>query len=663
MKHKKIIKFGLALAIGLNILVFSAFSSAYASDEIIEAESQIETHTESQFESETNLEIETEYETKENLNEIKALSIEAIEEVLGYYSFILTYENLQKLENAGYDISAFNEEKIYNALESMPSLMSLPEEHDVTYVGKASISYSKEDKDKLYLFGSNSYYNNGAYTRIYGTKKRITINSKTYVGFCLEPSGSDPTANVLLDCYRLNNRSDIVKVLYYGYGGPGFESGGFKQLLDGIGADNSYFYSGGRENCYEVLTHCLLGKLYGDSAWAMGLSQESANAVVTMEAMLKDLADPINPRISLNKSNGSKIENEGTYIENGYQRTSDFVVSGDSRNSLMLSLPSGIEAVIQGNKVCTGSVSLNGGMSFYLRADANYTGTYNSGNIKGIVSSMYAPYIIFGGEGTKQDCGTLFVEDYTDTTSMSVIFKASTGELTLKKVSSHPRITDNNKNYSLSGAQYGVYKDSACTQLIGKLTTNTNGSTNTLTLNAGTYYVKEIKASQGYQLDTQIYTAKVNIAKQTLLTVEENPIMGALQITKVIHAEDINFDHGNPMFMFKLTGTGTKNDTRTLYRIIDFTKEYVEAHTDKQGNVSIIVAFEGLSAGDYVISELETSRYTLEAISNIENGIQINDTVKFSLTTTGSMEGSAVFINNNYEQQNFSDSAKIINVL
>ena len=663
MKYKKIIKFGLALAIGLNLFIFSAFSSVYASDEIIETESETETYTESQLESETNFEVETESETKENTNEIKILSIEAIEEVLGYYSCFLKYEDVQKLENAGYDISVFDEENIHNTLEYMPSLMSLPEEHDVTYVGQATVSYSKEDKDKIYLFGSNSYYDNGVYTKIYETKKRITIDSKTYIGFCLEPSGSSPTANVLLDCYRLNNRSDIVKVLYYGYGGPGFESGGFKQLLDGIGSDNSYFYSGGRENCYEVLTHCLLGKLYGDSAWARGLSQESANAVVAMEAMLNNLSDPINPKISLEKSNGSKIENEGTYIENGYQRTTDFVVSGDSRNSLVLNLPTGIEAVLQGNKVCTGSVSLNGGISFYLRADANYAGTYNSGNIRGSASSLYVPYIIFGGEGTKQDCGTLFVEDYTDTTSMSVIFKASTGDLTLKKVSSRPEITDNNKNYNLSGAEYGVYKDLACTQLIGKLTTNTNGSTNTLALNAGNYYVKELKASLGYQLDTRIYTAKVDIAKQTLLTVKEIPIMGTLQITKVIHAEDINFDNGNPMFMFKLTGTDTKNETRTLYRIVDFTKEYVESNTNKQGDVSIMVEFDELIAGDYIVSELETSRYKLESVSHIENGTQINDTVKFSLTTTGSMEGSAMFINDNYEQQNFSDSAKMINVL
>ena len=76
-----------------------------------------------------------------------------------------------------------------------------------------------------------------------------------------------------------------------------------------------------------------------------------------------------------------------------------------------------------------------------------------------------------------------------------------------------------------------------------------------------------------------------------------------------------------------------------------------------------MITFDQLPSGDYIVSELETSRYTIEAVSNIKNGVQINDTVKFSLTTIGSMEGSAVFINENYEQQNFSDSAKIINEL
>ena len=41
----------------------------------------------------------------------------------------------------------------------------------------------------------------------------------------------------------------------------------------------------------------------------------------------------------------------------------------------------------------------------------------------------------------------------------------------------------------------------------------------------------------------------------------------------------------------------------------------------------------------------------------------MNDTVKFTLSTSDQMEGKARFTNDNYEQQNFSDSAKVINVL
>ena len=683
--------------IGLIFMLSSAFSYVYASETKTEKEDMIqESETisiesvfiESVFETyESELETETyesnpeteEVETKdtevletvnseENVaeseaDELKELTEDAIKQVLGYYHFILTYDDLMRLEKEGYDISRFSEATVFEEMASIPMLRSLPVEHDVTHVGQASVSYSKLDADKLYLFGSNSYYKNGAYTRIYGTKKRITIGSKVYIGFCFEPSGTDPMADTLLDCYRLNNRPDIVKALYYGYGGPEFETGGFKTLLDNIGSDNSYFYSGGRENCYEVLTHCLIGKLYGDSAWAMGLSQESADAVVTMEDMLKKLPGPVDPVISLQRHDGKSIQNEETYIENGYQRTTTLKVTGDSRNNLQLKLPKGVEAVDGGAKVYSGTFSLAGGTYFYLRANINYSGVYDSGNIKGAYSTSYVPYMIFGGEGTKQDCGTLFSESYSATTSMSVVFKATTGNLVLTKISSDSKIINDEVNYSLSGAKYGVYSNSSCTQSVGLLTTTSSGLTNTLSLSEGIYYVKEIEASKGYHLDTNVYKVVVNSGKKTELKVKEDPVLGKICLTKVIHANDINFDNGNPMFMFKLTYTDSQNNVRTWYEIVDFTKSYVDTHTDESGDVSLTVEFDELIAGTYKAYELETSRYTLESITHLKNGVKMNDTVKFTLSTSDQMEGKARFTNDNYEQQNFSDSAKVINVL
>ena len=92
--------------------------------------------------------------------------------------------------------------------------------------------------------------------------------------------------------------------------------------------------------------------------------------------------------------------------------------------------------------------------------------------------------------------------------------------IVLRKVSANPDYTEHNQIYSLAGAEYQVYTDSACTlkadaiivesgKSTGKtnalLTTTADGSTNVLNLAKGIYYIKEVTASPGYDLDTTIH--------------------------------------------------------------------------------------------------------------------------------------------------------------
>lgn len=98
------------------------------------------------------------------------------------------------------------------------------------------------------------------------------------------------------------------------------------------------------------------------------------------------------------------------------------------------------------------------------------------------------------------------------------------GYLNLKKVSSNTAITNGNDMYSLNGAQYGVYSNSACTSKVGTLTTNANGVSNTLTLNPGTYYIKETKAPLGYELSKTVTTAVVPDSGTKSVTVSDKPI-------------------------------------------------------------------------------------------------------------------------------------------
>ena len=86
-----------------------------------------------------------------------------------------------------------------------------------------------------------------------------------------------------------------------------------------------------------------------------------------------------------------------------------------------------------------------------------------------------------------------------------------TGELQISKVSANPDITSGNSCYNLEGAQYGLYTDASATNQINTLTIGADGWSNKVDgLTAGTYYIKEIKAPQGYALDPTIYSIQVN---------------------------------------------------------------------------------------------------------------------------------------------------------
>ena len=101
------------------------------------------------------------------------------------------------------------------------------------------------------------------------------------------------------------------------------------------------------------------------------------------------------------------------------------------------------------------------------------------------------------------------------------------GYLTLHKDSSNKTLTDANDCYSLAGAEYGVYTDSNCSNKVATLTTNASGNANTVSLNPGRYYVKEIKAPKGYFTESQVYTADVSGANResspVKLSVSDNP--------------------------------------------------------------------------------------------------------------------------------------------
>ena len=103
------------------------------------------------------------------------------------------------------------------------------------------------------------------------------------------------------------------------------------------------------------------------------------------------------------------------------------------------------------------------------------------------------------------------------------IHREYNGYVKLQKSSANTTIVSGNSCYSLEGAKYGVYSDKACKNLVGTLTTDAKGNSNTLEVTIGTYYVKETQAPKGYYKDDKVYTVSVYGSQTSLVKVKDEP--------------------------------------------------------------------------------------------------------------------------------------------
>ena len=101
--------------------------------------------------------------------------------------------------------------------------------------------------------------------------------------------------------------------------------------------------------------------------------------------------------------------------------------------------------------------------------------------------------------------------------------KLNVGNAKLQKTSSNTSITDDNGNYSVAGATYGVFSDKDCTKQLATLTTDENGNTDVAEVTAGTVYIKELSAPAGYKVDKTIYSLTIKAGETATLKVSDTP--------------------------------------------------------------------------------------------------------------------------------------------
>lgn len=114
------------------------------------------------------------------------------------------------------------------------------------------------------------------------------------------------------------------------------------------------------------------------------------------------------------------------------------------------------------------------------------------------------------------------------------------GSISLNKKSSDTDLTNENGEYSLQGAEYGVFSNEKCNaaSLITSLSTNEKGEGTSEPVPQGTYYVKETNASKGFKVDEEIYPIDVKPGSISTINadmgfVSEEPNTGTIELRKI----------------------------------------------------------------------------------------------------------------------------------
>ena len=210
--------------------------------------------------------------------------------------------------------------------------------------------------------------------------------------------------------------------------------------------------------------------------------------------------------------------------------------------------------------------------------------------------------------------------DHTDTNPFVINSKEIPNpmSITVNKTSSNPSYTNNNSNYSLQGAVYGVYKSvadaNANTNRVNTITTNANGTGSCYVGVADHYYVKEITASKGYTLDSQVYTVNGGIAVYSgTVNSVETPIITYVKVVK--KSANTTLTNNNSCYSLQGAQFG-------VYKSVADANNKTNAVTTLTTNASGEATSGGLPAGTYYIRELVASK-----------GYRVNSTI-FNTTTS-----------------------------
>lgn len=362
------------------------------------------------------------------------------------------------------------------------------------------------------------------------------------LAYCLEASKNTPAEGNYAGEIIQNNDA-LLKVLYYGFGGPGDV---FRD--DQVTNDTTkYLYT------HIMASYAYSGDLYGGNDWddleAHGVGLKARyDQIQSMSLPSKDFY--LNNQSSLSIS---------SYYENNTQRTENISFSSNEDVTINIPLQDGVELhnVTKGT-VSTGTVSVNGGDTFYLSAPIKKLDDYNSGELAGSNLTMYAPLVIRGTISTQTE-GTLSYTTDPRTLSLKVKWM-DVGDFELRKTNDIGKLIDGSE-FSLKHTTLDFEK-----KLVVK-----DGKLSMTGLPVGEYLLTETKVPSGHAVLQKTFQVTVNKDQTTeQIVVNKLRPTGTLEINKTLEASNIEAnkaDYDLTKVQFKITANQDIYDSVSLEKL------------------------------------------------------------------------------------------------
>ena len=363
------------------------------------------------------------------------------------------------------------------------------------------------------------------------------------LSYCLNSSRNEPVNNDSAVA-EIHENEALLKVLYYGFGGPGDV---FRD--DQVTNDTTkYLYT------HIMASYAYSGDIYGGKSW-----EDLEAHGVGLKTRYDQIQSMPVPKTEFNL-NGTRNLNLKAYYENNYQRTENIQFNSSANNTITIPLDNGIELHnITKNTVSSNSAVINGGDIFYLQAKLNVRDNYSSGKLTGSAKTRYAPLIIKSDNTSVQDIGSWsFTYDPVD-----LIFGiewADVGSLELTKTNDTGELL-NGSEFNLKHTTLEFEKD-----LVVK-----NGKIKADNLPVGDYVLTETKVPDGHAAIQKTFKVTIN-KDQTTERIVVNNIRptGTLEINKTLENSNVEVnkaDYDLTKVQFKITANQDIYDSVSLEKL------------------------------------------------------------------------------------------------